>query len=105
MWCYLKVSSTATIIACSVLLSGCVWGIDWHGVWFGCHKGQYVKPARYSMFGTVKEPSQCVDEAEVARYDPYHVSHLGHNITECRKLNPQGPIDVCVEKKSMGVVK
>lgn len=49
------------VIFISVLLSGCTY-VDWGGVWFGCPEGQVKKPATYSMFGKVKEPSKCVDE-------------------------------------------
>lgn len=46
-----------------LLLVGC-WSngqsyVDWHGVWFGCPKGQVEHPAVRGMFGMVKQSSYC----------------------------------------------
>jgi hypothetical protein len=46
------------IVVLACLCSGCAF-VDWHGVWFGCPKGQIEKPATRSMFGKVKYPSSC----------------------------------------------
>ena len=49
------------LLIIALLLSGCSY-IDWGGVWFGCPKGQVLKPATRGMFGLVKAPSKCVPE-------------------------------------------
>lgn len=93
---------TLCLVVSAMLLSGCVWGIDWGGPWFGCSKGQVKKPTTYKMFGTVNQSAKCVptEESAYSAYSAEDKAKRKKDFQYCTdaRIDPNEPVEECMEQ-------